>query len=234
MNGMQDNYNSYQGYANQEVAVRKAMVGVYGWMSVALLVSAIVGLYVATNMNLLYTLVATSAYWIVAIAEVVVVIVLSAKAQKLSTAAAKVWFMVYAVLNGVTFGSIFAIYGLGTAGYAFFVTAVAFAVMTVYGYVTKTDLTKIGNLFVMALFGLVIATIVGLFIQTPGYTMALMYVGVVIFIGLIGYDTQKIKQLAYAQSEGMIRNASILGALTLYLDFINIFVRLVRSMGRDR
>lgn len=234
MNDMQENYNNYEKYADRDVVVRKTMVGVYGWMTLALFVSAIVGLYIATNMNLLYALVASSAYWLVAIAEIVVVIVLSARAQKMSSAAAKVWFLVYAVLNGVTFGSIFAIYGLGIAGYAFFVTAIAFGVMTIYGYVTKTDLTKIGNLFVMALFGLVIATIAGLFIQTPGYTMALMYIGVIIFIGLIGYDTQKIKQFAYAESQGMVRNASIIGALTLYLDFVNIFVRLVRIMGRER
>ena len=105
--------------------------------------------------------------------------------------------------------------------------------MTIYGYVTKTDLSKIGNLFVMGLFGLIIASVMSIFIQTPGYTLALMYVGVVIFIGLIGYDTQKIKQLAYAESEGMVRNASIIGALTLYLDFINIFIRLVNILGRD-
>lgn len=233
MKDMQESYNGYQGYVDREAVVRKTMLGVYGWMALALMISAIVGLYIASNYNLLYTLAASSAYWVVAIAEVVVVFMISARAHKMSSTAAKVWFIVYAVLNGVTFGSIFAIYGLGIAGYAFLVTALVFAVMTVYGYVTKTDLTKIGNLFVMGLFGLIIASVVGIFIQTPGYTMALMYVGVVIFIGLIGYDTQKIKQLAYAESEGMLRNAGIIGALTLYLDFINIFIRLVNILGRD-
>lgn len=233
MNDMQG-FNGYKDYADRDVAVRKTMLGVYGWMAFALIISAIVGLYIATNVSLLYTLFSTSAYWIFAIAEFVIVIAISARAQKMSPAAAKIWFIVYAILNGITFGGIFAAYGLGVAGYAFLVTAVVFGVMTVYGYMTKTDLTKVGNLFVMALFGLVIATIFGLFIHTPGYTMALMYIGVIIFIGLIGYDTQKIKQLAYAESEGMVRNASILGALTLYLDFINIFLRIVSILGRER
>ncbi|MEE1073455.1 MAG: Bax inhibitor-1/YccA family protein [Cellulosilyticum sp.] len=233
MNGMNQEFNGYHSYADKEVAVRKTMLGVYGWMTLALMISAVVGLYIASNYNLLYTLAATSAYWIVAIAEVVVVVMIGARAHKMSATAAKIWFIVYAVLNGVTFGSIFAVYGLGVAGYAFLVTALVFAIMTIYGYVTKTDLSKIGNLFVMGLFGLIIASVMSIFIQTPGYTLALMYVGVVIFIGLIGYDTQKIKQLAYAESEGMVRNASIIGALTLYLDFINIFIRLVNILGRD-
>lgn len=232
MNNTQD-YNGYNAYVDHDAVVRKTMLGVYGWMTLALIISAAVGLYIATDINLLFTLFSSSLYWVFAIAEFVVVIAISARAQKMSPTAAKIWFVVYAVLNGITFGGIFAAYGLGVAGYAFLVTAIVFAVMTVYGYVTKTDLTKIGNLFVMALFGLIIASIMGMFIQTPGYTLAIMYIGVIIFIGLIGYDTQKIKQLAYAESQGMVRNASILGALTLYLDFINIFLRIVNILGRD-
>lgn len=229
-NGMNQEMNQY--YADREVVVRKTMVGVYGWMTLALIISAISGIYLASNYQLLYTLVSSSLYWVFAIAEIVVVIALSAKATKMSPLAAKAWFIVYALLNGITFGVIFAAYDIGTVGYAFLVTAIVFAVMTIYGYVTKTDLSSIGNLFVMALFGLVIATVLNFFIQSDGWTLALMYIGVVIFIGLIGYDTQKIKQLAYHEGNG-VQNASILGALVLYLDFINIFIRLVRIMDRD-
>lgn len=229
-NGMNQEMNQY--YADREVVVRKTMVGVYGWMTLALIISAVAGIYLASNFQLLYALVSSSLYWVFAIAEVVVVIVLSAKAAKMSPLAAKIWFIVYALLNGVTFGVIFAAYDIGTVGYAFLVTAIVFAVMTIYGYVTKTDLSSIGNLFVMALIGLMIATFLNFFIQSDGWTLALMYIGVVIFIGLIGYDTQKIKQLAYHEGNG-VQNASILGALVLYLDFINIFIRLVRIMDRD-
>lgn len=229
-NGMNQEMNQY--YADREVVVRKTMVGVYGWMTLALIISAVVGIYLATNAQLLYALVSSSLYWVIAIAEIVVVIALSAKATKMSALSAKIWFIIYALLNGVTFGVIFAAYDIGTVGYAFLVTAIVFAVMTIYGYVTKTDLSSIGNLFVMALFGLIIATVLNFFIQSDGWTLALMYIGVVIFIGLIGYDTQKIKQLAYHEGNG-VQNASILGALVLYLDFINIFIRLVRIMDRD-
>lgn len=229
-NGMNQEMNQY--YADREVIVRKTMVGVYGWMTLALIISAVAGIYLASNFQLLYALVSSSLYWVLAIAEVVVVVVLSAKASKMSPLAAKIWFIVYALLNGVTFGVIFAAYDIGTVGYAFLVTAIVFAVMTIYGYVTKTDLSSIGNLFVMALIGLMIATVLNFFIQSDGWTLALMYIGVVIFIGLIGYDTQKIKQLAYHEGNG-VQNASILGALVLYLDFINIFIRLVRIMDRD-
>lgn len=229
-NGMNQEMNQY--YADREVVVRKTMVGVYGWMTLALIISAVAGIYLASNFQLLYALVSSSLYWVFAIAEIVVVIMLSAKATKMSALAAKIWFIVYALLNGVTFGVIFAAYDIGTVGYAFLVTAIVFAVMTIYGYVTKTDLSSIGNLFVMALFGLIIATVLNFFIQSDGWTLALMYIGVVIFIGLIGYDTQKIKQLAYHEGNG-VQNASILGALVLYLDFINIFIRLVRIMDRD-
>lgn len=229
-NGMNQEMNQY--YADREVVVRKTMVGVYGWMTLALIISAVAGIYLSSNFQLLYALVSSSLYWVFAIAEIVVVIMLSAKATKMSALAAKIWFIVYALLNGVTFGVIFAAYDIGTVGYAFLVTAIVFAVMTIYGYVTKTDLSSIGNLFVMALFGLIIATVLNFFIQSDGWTLALMYIGVVIFIGLIGYDTQKIKQLAYHEGNG-VQNASILGALVLYLDFINIFIRLVRIMDRD-
>ena len=234
MNGMNQEFNGYHGYADPEVVVRKTMVGVYGWMTLALIISAVTGFFIASNYNLLYTLAATSAYWVVAIAEIVVVVMISARSHKMSSAAAKAWFVVYAILNGVTFGSIFAIYGLGVAGYAFLVTAIVFAVMTVYGYVTKTDLSKIGNLFFMALIGILIATVFNFIFPMPGFSRTIMYVTVVVFIGLIGWDTQKIKQLAYAESQGLVRNASIIGALTLYLDFINIFLNLVRIIGRDK
>ena len=229
-NGMNQEMNQY--YADREVVVRKTMVGVYGWMTLALIISAMSGIYLISNYQLLEALVSSSFYWVFAIAEIVVVMALSAKATKMSPLAAKAWFIVYALLNGVTFGVIFAAYDIGTVGYAFLVTAIVFAVMTIYGYVTKTDLSSIGNLFVMALFGLMIATVLNFFIRSDGWTLALMYMGVVIFIGLIGYDTQKIKQLAYHEGNG-VQNASILGALILYLDFINIFIRLVRIMDRD-
>lgn len=224
---------SYQSYHDRESIVQRVMMSVYGYMTLALLISAGVGFYLMTNINLLITLVSTGIFWIIAVAEVVIVFVLSLRSQKLSPTAARLWFFAFAVINGVTFASVFASYGLGVAGYAFFITAVTFGGMTLYGYVTKTDLSKIGNIFVMALFGLIIASVAGIFIKTPGYNLALTYISVIIFIGLTAYDTQKIKQLAYAEYDGLVKNASIIGALTLYLDFINIFLDIVKLLGKD-
>ena len=234
MNNMQDHYNGYQENAYSETVVKRIMAGVYGWMAFALIISAIVGLYIASNRALLFNLFNTRVYWVFAIAEIVAVMAISARTHKMSPGAAKVWFVIYAALNGITFGGILAAYGFGLAVYAFLATAIVFAVMTVYGYVTKTDLSTIGNLFFMALIGLVIVTLMNvLFIHSAGIELGILYIGVIIFIGLIGYDTQKIKQFAYAESQGIVKNASILGALTLYLDFINIFLSIVRIMGRD-
>lgn len=208
---------------NREEAVRNTMVGVYGWMTLALLVTAFTSFFVANNISMLVSVI--NAYWIFAIAEIAVVFFLSARAHRMSGTAAKVWFMVYAVLNGITLSSIFLVYNIGTIGNAFLVTAIVFGVTTVYGYVTKADLSKIGQILIVALFGLIIASIASIFM--PAMDKIVTYAGVFIFIALVGYDTQKIKQYA------TVRNASILGALELYLDFINIFIRLLRIAARS-
>ena len=230
---MSNDFTNGNVYTDQEATVRRVMVGVYGWMTIALLVSALTGMMIASSSSAIMAVFSTPLYWVLPIAEFVVVIVLSARAHKMSSLAAKLWFLAYAVLNGVTFATLFLVAGVGTVGYAFLVTAITFAVMSAYGYLTKTDLSSIGNLFMMALIGLVIATIVNLFVRSTGLDLFLMYAGVIVFIGLIGYDTQKIKQYAYAEGRG-VRNAAITGALVLYLDFINIFIRLVSIMSRDR
>lgn len=230
---MNNEYIKSQDGSNQQAITNRVMLGVYGWMTIALFISATTGLLLLGNESLLMLLCSGPMYFILAIAEVALVIFLSARAHKLSSTAAKLGFIAYAILNGVTFSVIFLVYNIGTISYAFLVTAITFAVMSGYGYLTKTDLTSIGNLFVMALFGLVIATVVNLFIRSDGFTLALMYIGVVIFIGLVGYDTQRIKQYALTEGRGN-RNTAITGALVLYLDFINIFIRLLSIMDRDR
>lgn len=215
---------------NSDMVAKKVMVGVYGWMTLALIITAI------SAIGILYTPYVEQimrSYWIFAIAELILVIVLSARAHKMSKGGAVLAFFGYAILNGLTLTSIFLVYDLGIIGKAFIVTAVLFGVMTVYGYITKTDLTAIGNLFVMGLFGVIIATFVNFFFMSTGLDIALTYIGVFLFIGLIGYDTQRIKGMAYTESYGGMRNASILGALVLYLDFINLFLRLLRLFARN-
>ena len=230
---MDNSFINGNDYFEREATVRKVMVGVYGWMTIALLVSAGAGMMIASSSQLLQMLFATPLYWILPIAEIAIVFSLSARAHKMEPLVAKIWFLVYAALNGITFAAILLVYDISSVSYAFLVTAITFAVMSAYGYFTKADLSSIGNLFVMALFGLLIATIVNFFVRSTGLDLFLMYAGVVIFIGLIGYDTQKIKSYAYAEGRG-VRNASITGALVLYLDFINIFIRLVSIMNKKR
>lgn len=220
--------SDYEVSSINEEQVTAGIIGVYGWMCLALIISGMTGLYIVSNFGLLVQVASNSVNLMVILAEFVIVMLLSARAHKMSRLACGISFIIYSILNGTTFAFIFASYGLDVVAHAFLVTAVVFGVMTVYGYITKTDLTSIGNLFVMALFGVLIVSLANLFIKSRGLDLALMYVGVVVFIGLIGYDTQRIKSIL-----GSRRNATIVGALVLYLDFVNIFIRLVSIFSRE-
>ncbi|MDF2613263.1 MAG: Bax inhibitor/YccA family protein [Clostridia bacterium] len=218
-----------------EQTARQFIIKVYAWMTLALIITGVSGLSVASS-PLLLSLIFNSqiTFFGLIIAEVVLVIYLSTRIFSMSSGMAKLWFILYAVLNGATLASIFLTYNIATIGYAFLVTATLFGVMSLYGYFTKTDLTAIGNLFIMGLFGVIIATVFNMFYRSDALSLMLTYVGVFIFIGLIGYDTQKIKGLSYMNrgTRENSGNASIIGALTLYLDFINLFIRLIRLIGR--
>jgi FtsH-binding integral membrane protein len=154
----------------------------------------------------------------------------------MSTTTAIAAFMGYAVLNGLTLSLIFLIYTFSSIALTFFVTAGTFAVMSVYGYVTKTDLTKIGKIMMMLLVGIIIASIVNIFLKSPMIYWITTYVGVAVFVGLIAYDTQKIKNyfLELNGDESLMGRMAIMGALTLYLDFINLFLFLLRLFGGGR
>ena len=222
-----------QAVKTKEASARRFIIKVYAWMMLALIITGISGLSVISN-PVLSEMVSNSniVFFGLIIAEVILVIYLTRKLYEMTPAMAKFWFFVYSVLNGVTLSALLYVYDLGTVGYAFLVTAVLFGVMSLYGYITKTDLTSIGNLLVMGLFGLIIATVFNMFFRNDQLSLILTYIGVFIFIGLIGYDTQKIKQLGYNSSSSEEANASIMGAMILYLDFINLFIRLVRLIGR--
>lgn len=154
----------------------------------------------------------------------------------MSTTTAIAAFMGYAVLNGLTLSLIFLIYTFSSIALTFFVTAGTFAVMSVYGYITKTDLTKIGKIMMMLLVGIIIASLVNLFLKSPMIYWITTYVGVAVFVGLIAYDTQKIKNyfLELNGDESLMGRMAIMGALTLYLDFINLFLFLLRLFGGGR
>lgn len=209
---------------------------VYVWMTLALVLTGITAYGVASSPSLMMTIFQTPAImWGLIIAELAIVIAISAAINRLSLTTATLLFVLYSVLNGATFSLIFAVYTMSSIANVFFITAGTFGVMAAYGYFTKRDLSSWGKLFLMALIGLIIATLVNVFlVKSTGFDLILSYAGVLIFVGLTAYDTQKIKQMLAMQTdmgEGA-QKVALLGALSLYLDFINLFLYLLRIFGR--
>lgn len=212
---------------------------VYMWMALALLTTAAVAFSISVSPSLMEALFRNrSSFFVLAIAEVLIVAFLSARIHKMSSQVALLVFAVYSILNGVTFSWIFLAYDLGSIASVFITTAGTFGVMCVYGYATKKDLSSIGNLCFMGLIGLIIASIVNIFIVNDTFSMIISVVGVIIFVAITAYDMQKIKKMAISLNssldEDFTSKVSILGALTLYLDFINLFLYLLRLFGKKR
>ncbi|MBO7140300.1 MAG: Bax inhibitor-1/YccA family protein [Prevotella sp.] len=210
---------------------------VYLWMTFALVITAFTAYYVATNETILAAIVNNQAlFWGLIIAELVLVFSVTAAINKLSLTVATLLFVLYSVINGATLSFILMIYTASSVVSVFFITAGTFAAMAAYGYFTKTDLSSWGKYLIMALIGLIIASIVNLFTQSSGLQMILNYAGVLIFVGLTAYDTQKIKVMllqATDAGEGA-QKIALMGALSLYLDFINLFIHLLRILGDRR
>ena len=208
---------------------------VYLRMFLALLVTAITAYYVAVTPAITQFVFGSRViFWVLIIAEFGLVIGLSAALHKMSTTTANIMFLLYAVLNGVTLSSIFFIYQLGSIAFTFFITAGVFLAMSIYGYVTKKNLNTFGSYCVMGLFGIIIATIVNLFVLSSTLEWIVSFIGVGIFMGLTAWDTQKIKESAYVIEPSGVGKLAVIGALSLYLDFINMFLYLLRFFGNGR
>mgnify|MGYP001777903693 FL=1 len=230
---MENSYDSYKSTAGTSV-LSTVMRKVYGRMFFALVVTALTALYVASSPTLLATILGSRGIFFgLIIAELAVVFVVSGMLHKLSSTTAVLLFYLYAILNGVVFSSIFVVYELGSIAYTFFITAGVFGAMTVYGLVTKNDMTKFGSYCMMALFGLIIATVVNIFVASSTLDWIISLVGVALFIGLTAWDTQKIKNAAYEVEPSQMGKLATIGALSLYLDFINLFLYLLRFFGRS-
>ncbi len=210
---------------------------VYLWMTLALVITGFTAYYVATSESLLMLIYTNSIIrWTVLLAPIGLVILLSAMMDKLSLTTATLVFVLYSVLMGASLSSIFLAYTTSSITQVFFITAGTFGVMSLYGYTTKSDLTSLGKLLFMALIGIIIATIVNIFLGNSMLDLIISVVGVLIFVGLIAYDTQKIKEMllmAPDASESM-QKLALMGALSLYLDFINLFLYLLRLFGNSR
>lgn len=208
---------------------------VYLWMTMALAITGFTAYGVATSPGILQTIYANPAVmWGIIIAELILVVTVSGAINRLSLSVATLLFIVYSVLNGALLSSVFLVYTASSVATVFFITAGTFAAMALVGYTTKTDLSSMGKILLMALIGMIIATIVNLFVKSTGLELIISYIGVLVFVGLTAYDSQKIKQMllqAPDASEGA-QKVALLGALSLYLDFINLFLYLLRIFGR--
>lgn len=208
---------------------------VYVWMTLALAITGFVALYVAKSYTLLNAMAENNfLFWGLLIAEVGLVMYLSARIHRISFSTATILFIVYSVLNGVTMSILFMVYTMSSIATTFFVTAGTFGATALYGYVTKKDLTRIGNLCIMGVIGLIIASLVNLFLHNSMMDLIISYIGVLLFVGLTAYDSQKIKQLLSDDSieiNETTQKIALMGSLTLYLDFINLFIYLLRILG---
>jgi len=209
---------------------------VYGWMSLSLLLTAIVSIYTFSNEFLLSLIFKNTFLFLGLIfGELLLVIYLRSAIERMTVQAASISLIVYAILNGLTLSVIFLLYTTASVASTFFVTAATFGVMSAYGYFTKEDLSRLGNMFLMGLVGVIIASVINIFLKSSLLYWLITYAGLFVFIGLTAYDTQKIKQLSLSVSNDQeSAKLSIIGALTLYLDFINLFLLLLRVFGRRK
>lgn len=227
-------------HISDEVAsaeTKRFFVKVYGWMSVALIITGLVAVWAASDTYTIQVLFGNQYVFIgLLLAEFLLVAFLAGWVMKMSAQTATLIFILYSLLNGLTFSVIFLVYTIDSIMITFFITAGTFAIMSLYGFITKTDLTTVGNLLIMALVGLIIASLINLFFQNEVLYWVITYAGVLIFVGLIAYDTQKIKKMNVIGNEGSEedKKEAIIGALTLYLDFINLFLLLLRLFGRRK
>lgn len=209
---------------------------VYLWMTLALMITGITAAGVANSPNILALIYSSQVVmWGIIIAEFSLVIYISARLEKLSLSTATTLFALYSILNGVMLSSIFLLYSTAIISKVFFITAGTFGVTALYGYATKKDLSSLGNILFMALIGLVIATVVNVFMKSAMFDLILSYIGVIIFVGLTAWDSQKIKHMMMVQqnADESAQKLALIGALSLYLDFINLFLYLLRIFGRS-
>lgn len=209
---------------------------VYLWMALALVVSGLVAAYIAQNPNMLQMVFSGTSFLILIVAEFALVWFLSARIMKMSFSTAGLMFIAYSVLNGATLSILFVAYTQESIATTFYITAGTFAATSLIGYTTKKDMSSFGNFFLMALVGLIIASVVNIFVASSTLYWIISYVGVLLFVGLTAYDTQKIKNMLTeygVEDSEMTRKLALLGSLTLYLDFINLFIYLLRIFGRN-
>ena len=205
---------------------------VYMWMFIGLLLTFATGYFVSTNENMVYKIYSTSLYWILAVIEIVLVIVLSARIGKMNITTSRIMFLTYSFVSGLTFSSIFIAYNMSSIIFVFLISSLLFLIFAILGYITKLDLTSVGTFLLMALIGIVVCSIINIFVGNGTFEIVICSISILIFLGFTAYDVNKIKQLQdiYPDEDSL----AIVGALELYLDFINIFLDLLRIVANNR
>ena len=222
-----------------EVLVSDYVRSVYNWMGIGLALTGFTAYYVSNSESLLRLVFGNPLLLMVLIiAELGLVFAIAGRVNRMSAGTATALFVIYSALNGVTLSSIFLVYASASIVSTFFICAATFIACSLYGWTTKKDLTSLGGFMMMGLIGIVIASLVNMFVRSSSMSMIISYIGVFVFVGLTAYDTQKIKNMAMTQPAnldgGVIRKGAILGALSLYLDFINLFLMLLNIFGQRR
>lgn len=219
-----------------QIVVNTFIRSVYNWMAIGLGLTGFVAFYVSNSETMLRLIFGNQLIFFgLIIGELALVFTISARVHKMQASTATSLFVLYAALNGVTLSAIFLVYTRASITSTFFICAATFIVSSIFGMTTKRDLTSMGQFMFMGLIGIVIASVVNLFMKSSGVSLIVSYIGVIVFVGLTAYDTQKLKTMALSQPEGLdsgtMRKGAIIGALTLYLDFINLFLMLLRILG---
>ena len=237
----QENWYDVDSLRNKDYAMSTAfpalMRKVFVWMTLALAITGLTAYGVATSPTILSLIFSSNVtVFGLIIAEFALVFAISGAINRMSLSTATILFILYSVINGATLSSIFLTFSVATIGKVFFITAGTFGAMALVGYTTKTDLTSMGKLLFMALLGIIIASVVNMFVGSSGLDLILSYVGVLVFVGLTAYDTQKIKQMCQSAPDAgeSTQKLALIGALSLYLDFINLFLYLLRIFGNNR
>lgn len=203
---------------------------IYLWLFIGLLVTFLTGAYTATNEDALSVIFNNGYYWIFVILELGIAIFLSARIHKMQPTTARITYLLYSFFSGLTFASLFVVYKLESIILVFAITSILFLIFALIGHFTKIDLSKLGTYLLMMLIGIILCTIVNLFLQNSTFDIIISVISIIVFLGFIAYDIQKIKRLSgYLPEE----NLAIIGAFELYLDFINVFIDLLRLFGKS-
>jgi FtsH-binding integral membrane protein len=212
-------------------AINTAMAGVYKNMGLAVIVSMLVSYYVGTNAALMEFFFTGVMKWIVIFAPLVAVLSITFALEKVSKSTGHIMLYGFAALMGLSFATIFVVYNMGSIFTAFMGAAILFIVMSAYGYFTKKDLSNLGSMLIIGLIAIIIASVINIFIGSTVFQMVISAIAIIIFLGLTAYDTQRIREMVSYDHNG---NAEIAGALTLYLDFINLFLSLLQLFGERK